>query len=121
MFGDQLLFKVVVFDDGWVLYVWIDYVLIDGFLSVCVNGWILNLDGILVIDVFVIGILLIDGYDYYDVDNFDVIMLVDGNVVVGYVCSMVEVGYDIFVMLIIDLIFVFIDFNFMVVIDVVMV
>ena len=119
--GDQSPPKVVVLDDGRVLYVWTDYASTDGSLSACVNGRILNPDGTPATDTFAIGTLLIDGYDHYDVDNLDVTTLADGNVVVGYVRSTAEAGYDTPVMSIIDPTFAPTDPNFTVATDVVMV
>lgn len=119
--GDQSPPKVVVLDDGRVLYVWTDYASTDGSLSACVNGRILNPDGTPATDTFAIGTLLIDGYDHYDDDNLDVTTLADGNVVVGYVRSTAEAGYDTPVMSIIDPTFAPTDPNFTVATDVVMV
>ncbi len=91
---DQSPPKMLLLDDGRVLYVWHDEGAADNNPNMDVQGRIFNADGTPSTDQFQIGTWAIDGNNAYDIDTFDLVQADNGNVVVGYVRNSSESGGD---------------------------
>ncbi len=86
--GNQSPPKMVVLDDGRVMYVWSNNALHDETTTMELQGRILNADGTAAGPQFSLGALkAIDGFDGYDWDNLDVDLLNNGNVLISYVVN----------------------------------
>lgn len=92
--GDQSPPKMLLLNDGRVLYVWTNNATADT-TTVELQARIFNADGTPADNQINLGSLpAVDGTDGYDWDNLDLDLLPDGRVVVSYVRSAAEVGGD---------------------------
>ena len=92
--GDQSPPKMLLLDDGRVLYVWTNNATADS-TAVELQARIFNADGTPASNQINLASLpAVDGTDGYDWDNLDLDLLPDGRVVVSYVRSAAETGGD---------------------------
>lgn len=93
--GNQSPPKMLVLEDGRLLYVWTDSAAWDDVLSMTIQARIYNADGTPATGQISLASLgAVDGFDGYDWDNLDVDLLQDGKVILSWVRNTAEAGND---------------------------
>ena len=93
--GSQSPPKVLLLDDGRLLYVWIDNATADNGTDMEIQARIYNADGTPATgQISLNSLAAVDGWNEYDWDNLDVDLLPDGKVMLSYVRNTDEAGDD---------------------------